>query len=68
MSAIYRMEYQRWDNERARREANLLGGMQSFNRDIEKGRFLLDYMPRWKKLKAQVDNAASRRLPAAGLQ
>jgi protein-tyrosine phosphatase len=68
MSAIYRMEYQRWDNERARREANLLGGMESFDRDVEKGRFLFDYVPRWKKLKFRSDDAVSPSTPPKGIQ
>jgi len=47
-SAIFRMEYQGWENERARREANLLGGFSSFDPDKPKGEFLLQYVPRSK--------------------
>ena len=47
-SAIYRMEYERWSNERARQEAERLGGLKSFREDKPKGRFLLRYAPRWR--------------------
>lgn len=45
-TAIYRMEYQGWSNERARREALMMAGFQSFRKDTPKGQFLRKYSPR----------------------
>ena len=45
-AAIYRMEYQGWPNAKARSEARLLAGFDSFGKDTEKGRFILNYTPR----------------------
>ena len=47
-SAIYLIEYEGWDNERARRESQRLGGMSSFGKGKPKGRFVLEYAPRKK--------------------
>lgn len=46
LSAVFRMEYEGWSNDRARREAQRLGGIKSFRKDKPKGRFLLNYTPR----------------------
>jgi len=46
IAAVYRIEYQGWPNERARSEAALLAGFESFGRDTDKGRFLLGYVSR----------------------
>ena len=45
-AAIYRMEYQGWSNERARREAMLLAGFDSFRKHTAKAKFILAYEPR----------------------
>jgi len=45
-AAIYRMEFQGWSNRRARLEAMLLAGFDSFQKDTEKARFLESYTPR----------------------
>jgi len=44
--ALYRMEYQGWPNERARREAVVWPGYSSFDKDQRKGKFVLGYTPR----------------------
>jgi protein tyrosine phosphatase (PTP) superfamily phosphohydrolase (DUF442 family) len=49
MSAIYRIEYQKWDNDKARIESNMLGGMGAFKKDEPKGSLVMNYIPRWKK-------------------
>ena len=51
MSAIYRIEYQKWDNNKARIESNLLGGLGAFKKDEPKGALVMNYIPRWKKMK-----------------
>jgi len=51
MTAIYRMEYEGWDNERARQEAMSFAGVKAFLPDSPKGRFLLDYVPRHRRPK-----------------
>jgi len=45
-TAIYRMEYQGWSNARARREALIMAGFESFRKDTSKGEFLRNYTPR----------------------
>ena len=45
-AAIYRMEYQGWTNARARQEALILAGFQSFRKGKGKGDYLLGYRPR----------------------
>jgi protein-tyrosine phosphatase len=45
-TAIYRMEYQGWSNERARREALMMAGFESFRKNTPKGEFLREYSPR----------------------
>jgi len=47
-SAIYRMEYDKWDNERAIRESRLLSCFGSFKKGSYKEVFLRQYTPRWK--------------------
>jgi protein tyrosine phosphatase (PTP) superfamily phosphohydrolase (DUF442 family) len=42
-AAIYRMEFQGWSKERARFEAMLLAGFDSFQEDTDKARFLESY-------------------------
>lgn len=46
IAAVYRMEYQGWDNERALREARLFGGFGNFGEDSNMRGFLLSYVPR----------------------
>ncbi len=48
-AAIYRMEFQGWSRERARFEAMLLAGFDSFQKDTGKARFLESYTPRLRK-------------------
>jgi protein tyrosine/serine phosphatase len=45
-AAIFRMEYEGWGNERARREAMWLSGLESFHADSRNGRFLREYVTR----------------------
>lgn len=47
-SAIYRMEYDQWDNKRAIRESRWLSGFGSFKKGSNKEVFLRNYTPRWK--------------------
>jgi len=44
-AAVYRMEFQGWSNERARWEAMLLSGFDSFQKDTYKGQFVENYRP-----------------------
>ncbi len=48
-SAIYRMEYEGWDNERARNASRLIIWRSSFSSDRTKGKFLQNYKPRKKR-------------------
>jgi len=50
-SAIYRMEYEKWDNEKAIQEAKWLSGFGSFQKGSNKEVFLRKYLPRWKKVR-----------------
>jgi protein tyrosine phosphatase (PTP) superfamily phosphohydrolase (DUF442 family) len=45
-SALYRIEFEAWPNERARSDAYWGSGLGSFEPDSKKGRFLLDYRRR----------------------
>ena len=45
-SALYRMEYEGWLNERARRKAYWQSGFGGFKPTEKKGAFILDYTPR----------------------
>lgn len=47
-SAIYRMEYNKWDNQRAIQESRWLSGFGSFKIGSNKEVFLRNYTPRWK--------------------
>ena len=47
-SAIYRMEYEKWDNKRAIRESRWLSLFGSFKKGSNKEVFLRNYTPRWK--------------------
>ena len=49
-SAIYRMEYEGWDNERARDATRFFVPGSSFDDSAEKGRYLLNYVPRGSKV------------------
>jgi len=49
MVAIYRMEYQGWSNDRARRENVALPDFSSFDRGERKGEFIMNYVPREKR-------------------
>ncbi len=42
-AAIYRMEYEAWSNERARRASRLLSSISSFSSKSRKGVFIHDY-------------------------
>jgi len=44
-AAIYRIEFQGWSNKRARLEAWLLAGFDSFQKDTDKARFIEEYTP-----------------------
>jgi len=45
-SALYRIEFEEWSNERARSHAYWGSGLGGFTPDAKKGRFLLDYRRR----------------------
>jgi protein tyrosine phosphatase (PTP) superfamily phosphohydrolase (DUF442 family) len=45
-SALYRIEFEGWSNERARSSAYWGSGLGGFGPDAKKGRFLLDYRRR----------------------
>lgn len=45
-SAIYRIEFEGWSNEKARDATRILVPGSSFSDTSEKGRYLLDYKPR----------------------
>jgi protein tyrosine phosphatase (PTP) superfamily phosphohydrolase (DUF442 family) len=45
-SALYRIEFEGWDRDEARKASRLLHFRGSFSRDAPKGRFLLEYQPR----------------------
>jgi len=47
-SAIYRMEYDKWDNEDAIQESRWLSIFGSFKKGSSKEVFLRNYIPRWK--------------------
>ena len=47
-SALYRIEYEGWDNERARLATRFITDGSSFDTDKRKGRFLQDYVPQHK--------------------
>lgn len=47
-SAVYLMEYEGWDNERARDTARLILWRSSFSADRDKGKYLINYTPREK--------------------
>lgn len=51
MTAIYRMEYEGWDNERARKEAMSFAGVKAFLPESPKGKFVLAYVPRHRQPK-----------------
>jgi protein-tyrosine phosphatase len=44
--AIYRIEYEGWSNERARRASRLIPWIGSFKPSSRKGKFLREYVPR----------------------
>ena len=44
--ALYRIEYEGWDTERARRATRLIVDGSSFDTDSRKGRYLQQYLPR----------------------
>jgi uncharacterized protein (TIGR01244 family) len=46
LSAVYRIEYEGWPNDRARRATRILPSRSSFALDRRKGRFLIEYRPR----------------------
>lgn len=48
-SAIYRIEYERWSNERARRASKFFLYDSSFSADGDKGIFLRKYVPRLRR-------------------
>jgi len=45
-AAIYRIEYEGWSNERARRASRLIPEIGSFSASSSKGKFLQKYIPR----------------------
>jgi predicted protein tyrosine phosphatase len=56
LAAVYRMEYDGWDNARALREARRLAGFDGFDAESSKRHFLLSYTPR----RASAATAADR--------
>ena len=49
-SAVYRMEFEGWSNERARSATRFFLPGSSFSDNAEKGRFLIDYQPHQSQL------------------
>lgn len=49
-SAIYRIEFENWSNERARRASRLILYKSSFSSDRRKGNFLHNYVPLLKSI------------------
>ena len=45
-AAIYRIEYEGWSNERARRASRLISWYGSFKPSARKGQFIREYVPR----------------------
>jgi protein tyrosine/serine phosphatase len=45
-SALYRMEYEGWDNEKAQNATRFMTYKSSFDRGTRKGDFVLNYQPR----------------------
>ena len=50
LSAIYRIEYQAWDNDRARRASRWIIYGSSFGANSRKGIFLQNYIPRRREM------------------
>ncbi len=65
MAAIYRMEYQGWSNDRARRENVVLPHFSSFDRGERKGEFIMNYVPREKHKPPQPPRKLSAGSPEA---
>ena len=53
-SAIYRMEYENWDNENARDASRIINYGSSFSLTASKGKYLQDYTPRKKDVPAEI--------------
>lgn len=49
LAAVYRMEYEGWSNERARRASRLVPWFGSFSSKRRKGIFICDYVPRLRR-------------------
>ncbi len=54
-AALYRIEFEGWDNEKARKAAKLLHFRGAFGPDGEKGKFLRAYVPRQTTSRKQGD-------------
>lgn len=61
LAAIYRMEYEGWSNDRARRVAYWQSTFGSFSSGGRKGQFLMRYVPRWRRSEASVSCASTMR-------
>ncbi len=48
-AAVYRMEFEGWPNERARRASRFLSFRGSFSPESKKGIFIRNYVPRWRR-------------------
>ncbi|MCD4740948.1 MAG: hypothetical protein K8R67_00490, partial [Desulfobacteraceae bacterium] len=48
-SAIYRIEYEKWDTDKARRASRIITYGTSFSFKESKGKYLNNYVPRYKK-------------------
>jgi protein tyrosine/serine phosphatase len=59
-AALYRIEFQGWSGSRARWEAMLLAGFDSFQKGTDKARFLESYAPRLRQKRAVDSSTQSR--------
>lgn len=66
--AIYRIEFQGWENERARRSTRWRSGLGSFAPGDAKGRFLIEYTPRRRARAGRGARRVRRRLLRAAVR
>ncbi len=50
-SAIYRIEYEGWNNDKARKASRIITYKTSFSSDSRKGKYLINYVPRGASMK-----------------
>ena len=59
-AAIYRMEFQGWSNRRARIEAMIMAGFDSFQKGTDKARFIEAYTPQLRREQGPDSSMRSR--------